>query len=75
MVMESGALINESEDWTFQKQCGCLVTFTGESLHKRARMQWCSWHCRRGKAAFRIKIMDEAEESLRLAKQPTKVNA
>jgi hypothetical protein len=33
-----------TNDWVYSEQCGCKVTFLGESLHWSSRMECCSKH-------------------------------
>jgi len=68
-MFEQPTPINDSKDWTFTKQCGCQVTFLGSCFHRTSRMIACTWHATRNKVLERTRIVEEAKEALRIAKQ------
>lgn len=54
--------MNYSADYTVHRQCGCQITWTGKSAHKKTRTMWCVDHAKYGQQPARQRIVDEAEE-------------
>jgi hypothetical protein len=57
--------INYSADYTIQRQCGCRITWTGKSMHRKTRVMWCVDHAKYGQQAKRQKFLDDAQDEYR----------
>lgn len=58
--MDPGERINPSADWTHQFQCGCSVTWTGKSMHRKTMTSWCADHYKPSKVTDRNRMFVDA---------------
>ncbi len=66
-IMQEFPPYDPSRDFVHREQCGCVVVFFGESLHRSSRMTCCSEHD--GRQSFgRDQIHARAKRAINLAK-------
>jgi hypothetical protein len=51
-------------DWTYSEECGCKVTFTGESQHHTSRMMCCEEHNKQESIYYRDALRIRAHDAL-----------
>jgi hypothetical protein len=71
-IMEQPKPLNFSEDWTYQFQCGCTVTWLASCFHRSTRMLCCASHNGRDQFDERTELRRKAgiEYDFAIIKQP-----